>query len=49
MLFHSLSVDLNVNVLVHADESDEPVPAEDGHDCHVAGTLQPLLEILIDA
>src|SRR6266567_6068774 len=49
MLFHSVSVDFNVKVLVHADEPNEPVPAENGHDCHVSGTLQPLLEILINA
>src|SRR6266498_71207 len=48
MLVHSLPVDFNVNVLVHADEPDEPVPAENGHDRHVAGTLQPFLEILIN-
>src|SRR5260370_17536199 len=38
MWFHSLSVDFNINVLIHADEPDEPVPAENGHHPHLPGT-----------
>jgi hypothetical protein len=36
-------------LLARADEPDEPIAAEDGHDRHVAGTLKPLPEILIGA
>src|ERR1700728_3062661 len=49
MFFYSFSVDFKVKVLVKPDETDEAVPAEYGHDCDVAGTLQSLLEVLVGA
>ena len=49
MLFYSLSVEFNVDVLVEPDEPDETVPAKNGHDRYMAGALQPALEVFVDA
>src|ERR1039458_134772 len=49
IVFYSLSVDFDLEVLVEPHEAYEAVAAEDGHDCHVSGALQPMLEVPVRA
>src|SRR5947209_6832502 len=48
MFFYSCAIDFNVNVVVKPDKANEAVPAENGHDCNVAGRFQPPLEVFVN-
>jgi hypothetical protein len=47
MIHYSLSVDFDLEVLVKSHKAYEAVAAEDHHDGHVSGALQPLLKVLV--
>src|ERR1051325_4239431 len=49
MLFHSFPVNFDIDVaVVHADEPNETIAAEDRHDGDMAGALQPFLKVFVD-
>src|SRR5438445_682153 len=48
MLFNSVSVDFNFEVVIEPDEPNESIAAKDGHHGDVAGAFEALLKFLID-
>src|ERR1700728_2865454 len=49
MLLYSFPEHFDLELAVHAKEPNEPIPAEDGCNCLVAGTLQTLLKLFVNA
>src|ERR1039458_9357357 len=49
MLFSSFPVDFDFQVVVQPHETHKAVTAEDGHDRHVPGAFQALLEVFVGA
>src|SRR5437660_1894582 len=49
MLFYSVSVYFDLEVVIKPDEPYVTVAAEDGHDGDMPGSLQALLEVLVNA